>query len=123
MAAESKEQGGEPADLAFDDLIRNLLTEAGQSTQTAMRGPMAALMEIVTAPPSRPTARTSMLEKVLLAETIASAMANAIAPAIAETLAPEILKALESHGSERSKDQSESMTSSGEGGRKAPAKQ
>jgi hypothetical protein len=123
MAAESKEQGGDPADLAFDDLIRGLLTEAGQSTQTAMRGPMAALLELVSAPTSRPSPRTSMLEKLLLAETIASAVANALAPALAETLAPEILKAIESHGSDRSPGTGEAMAGSNEGGRKTPAKQ
>jgi hypothetical protein len=96
MAAESrKEPEEEPAESLIDDLIRDILTDAGKSTQTAVLNPLAALVEVVTA--SSSSSRTSMVERLLFAQTIASALADALAPALARTLAPEILKALEHH--------------------------
>ncbi len=102
MAAESKEaghpeSGQDPVEAFTDDLIREFFTEAGQSTKSAGRGrgAMAALLEATMGSSSRGASRTSMLERVLLAQTIASELADALAPALAEALAPEIMKALE----------------------------
>jgi hypothetical protein len=97
MAAEpDKEPGHEPVESLIDDLIHDILTEASQSpTAMRARSPMAALIETaITSPPST-VSRTSMLERLLLSQTIASALADALAPALAETLTPEIMKALE----------------------------
>jgi hypothetical protein len=109
----------------IDDLIRDILTDPGQSQKTAARGPLAALLESATAATPRPAARTSTLEKVLLAHTVASALADALAPALAETLAPEILKALEHHmagWSPRSGESSASAAETGEPVRKPAAR-
>ena len=56
---------------------------------------MAALLEAAMGSSSREGSRTSMLERLLLAQAIASELADALAPALAEALAPEIMKALE----------------------------
>ena len=102
MAAESgketghPEAGQDPVESFTDDLIREFFAEAGQSARSAGRGrgAMAALIDATMAS-SRGPSRTSMFERFLLAQTIASELADAIAPALAETLAPEIMKALE----------------------------
>jgi hypothetical protein len=121
MAAESrKEPGQEQADSVIDELIRDILADAGQSNQT--RGTLAALMEIVGGSSSRP-ARTSTLEKLLLAETIASAIANALAPALAETLAPEIVKALDQYMSGTAARSDDATAAAGEGARKPATRQ
>ena len=78
-----------------DDLIREFFTEAGQSAKSGRRGKagMAALLEVIMAPDG--ASATSLLERLLIAQTIASELAQAIAPALAESLTPEIMKALE----------------------------
>jgi len=102
MAAESKEAGHpeaaqDPVEAFTDDLIREFFTEAGQSTKSAGRGRggMPALLEAAMGSSSRGVSRTSMLERVLFGQMIASELADAIAPALAEALAPEIMKTLE----------------------------
>jgi hypothetical protein len=72
MAEESrKEPGPESAESLIDDLISDILADAGKSTHAAVRGgPLAALMEVVTASPSRSKSRVSMIERLLLAQSI-----------------------------------------------------
>jgi hypothetical protein len=104
MAAESgkeardPETGHDPGESFTDDLIREFFAEAGQSTKSAGRGrgAMAALLDAILTS-SRGSSAPSMLERLLLAQTIASELAHAIAPALAETLTPEIMKALEQY--------------------------
>jgi hypothetical protein len=101
MATESaKEAGQDPVESFTDDLIREFFTEASQSAKSGGRGrsPMAALLEAAMA--SRGASRTSFLERLLLAQAIASELAKAIAPALAESLTPEIMKALELYGTD-----------------------
>jgi hypothetical protein len=78
-----------------DDLIREFFSEAGQSTKSGRRGKggMAALLEVIMAPDG--ASATSLLERLLIAQTIAAELAEAIAPALAESLTPEIMKAME----------------------------
>jgi hypothetical protein len=102
MATESKESGHpeagqDPVEAFTDDLIREFFMDAGQSTKSPGRGKAAtaALLEVTMNSSSRGASETSMLERVLLAQTIASELADALAPALAEALAPEIMKALE----------------------------
>ena len=104
MAAESKEAGQDPVEAFTDDLIREFFTEAGQSAKSAGRGRggMAALLEAAIGSSSRGASRASMLERLLLAQAIASELADALAPALAEALAPEIMKALEHQTSDDS---------------------
>jgi hypothetical protein len=101
MAAESKvsghpEAGSDPVEAFTDDLIREFFTETGQSPKSAGlgKGATAALLEATMGSSSRRASGTSMLERVLLAQAIASELAEALAPALAEALAPEIMKAL-----------------------------
>lgn len=96
---EAKDQdiGQDPVEAFTDDLIREFLTEAGQSVKSSARGKgggLTALLETVTTSQRGPS-RASMLERVLLAQAIAAELADAIAPILAETLAPEIVRALE----------------------------
>ena len=98
MAAESaKDAGQDPVEALTDDLIREFFAEAGQSTKSAGRGrsAMAALLEAAMA--SRGASRTALLERLLIAQTIAAEFAHAIAPALAETMTPQIMKALEQY--------------------------
>ncbi|SEN46437.1 hypothetical protein [Nonomuraea pusilla] len=87
----------DPAESLIDDLIRDILTEAGQSTKARGRGgdPMTALIETAIASASRSPSATSTMERLLVTHAIANALADALAPALAEALAPEIMKALE----------------------------
>ena len=108
MAAESGKETGhsgggrDPVESFTDDLVREFLTEAGQSTKFAGggKGGRAALLEAIMASsrgPSRTSTLDSMFERLLLAQMFASELADAIAPALAETLTPEIMKSLEHH--------------------------
>src|SRR5690349_7795373 len=97
MAAESsKETGHDQVESLIDDLIRDILNEAGASAKPAGGGrtPMAALIETAIASPGV-ASRTSTLERLLLAETLASALADALAPALAELLASRVMKVLD----------------------------
>ena len=109
MATESKESknpdaGQDPVEAFTDDLIREFFTEAGQSAKSAGlgSGAMAALLEAAMGSPSRRAWGTSILERVLLAQAIASELADVLAPALAEALAPEIMKALDHQRSDGS---------------------
>jgi hypothetical protein len=96
MTAEpGKESGHELVEAFIDGLIHDILTEAGQPTAAVRRSPMTALIETaITSPPSK-VSRTSMIERLMLSQAIASELADALAPALAEALTPEIMKALE----------------------------
>jgi hypothetical protein len=120
----SKENGHDKAESLIDDLIRDILNEAGASSRSAPggMGPMAALLETAIASP-RAASQTSILERLLLAETFASALAGALAPALAEALAPRVMKVLEQSTTEQSAEKtSPSTTTSGDRGRKAESK-
>ncbi|MBB2910600.1 hypothetical protein FHS43_001863 [Streptosporangium becharense] len=92
-----KPAGHEPVESLIDDLIRDIFSEAGQSTKARARGgdPMATLIETAIASAPRTTPMASIVEKLLVTQALASALADALAPALAEALAPEIMKALE----------------------------
>jgi len=101
MAADdsSGSAGHDPIESLIDDLIRDIYTESGQPAKTtrARSGDtMAGLIEsAILSGPSAAASRQSMIEKVLLAQAVASALAEALAPALADALTPEIMKALE----------------------------
>ena len=104
MAAESssgnkagpRDTGHDQAETSIDDLIRDILNDAGVSPESGVGGrtPAASLIETVIAHP-RGTSHTSTLERLLLAEAVASALAEALAPALAEALAPHVMKVME----------------------------
>lgn len=120
MAAEtSKEAGEDQAESAIDDLIREILNESGTSTEPSARGgtTTAALIETAIAS-MRGSSQTSLLERVLVAEALASELAEALAPALAEQLAPRFLKALEQaarDGGEKEKAAEPTARSGGQG--------
>lgn len=100
MASEDdgKPAGQEPVESLIDDLIRDIFREAGQSTKARVRGrdSMTTLIETALAAP-RATSGASTIERLLIAQVLASALSEALAPALAEALAPEIMKALENY--------------------------
>ena len=121
MAAESsKGTGQDQAESLIDDLIREILSEAGGSSESAVRGrtPAASLIETVFASPQA-ASRTSMLERLLLAEAFASVLAEALAPALAEALAPRVMKVLEQSTTGESVDKEATTSRSSERGRKS----
>jgi len=76
---------------------------------------MTALIERAIASEPRGVAGTSILERLLLAEALASTLSQALAPALAETLAPEIMKSLEHYRvGEQTKESETAEASSGE---------
>ncbi|MFI6803258.1 hypothetical protein [Streptosporangium canum] len=86
----------DPMDALIDDLICDILSEAGHSTKARARGrdPLTALIETAFTP-SRATPGASGIEKLLITQLLTSALADALAPALAEALAPEIMKVLQ----------------------------
>lgn len=94
--AGSRETGQDQAESSIDELIRDILNDAGVSPESGVRGrtPAASLIETVIANP-RGRSHASTLERLLLAEAVASALAEALAPALAEALAPHVMKVME----------------------------
>ncbi|MFI7134888.1 hypothetical protein ACIBQ1_55140 [Nonomuraea sp. NPDC050153] len=88
-----------PLESMIDDLIRDILSESGQTTKARARGvdPMASLIESALASTSRTASKASPMERLLLTQVLSSALADALAPALADVLAPEIMKSLEHH--------------------------
>ncbi|MGV9385691.1 hypothetical protein ACWDRB_58495 [Nonomuraea sp. NPDC003707] len=88
-----------PLESMIDDLIRDILSESGQTTKARTRGmdPMASLIESALSSTSRTASKASPMERLLLTQVLSSALADALAPALAEVLAPEIMKSLEHH--------------------------
>ena len=101
VADDSRESTGhDPIESLIDDLIRDIFTEAGQPAKTRARNgdTMASLIEgaILSGPSGSGAApRQSTIERLLLAQAVASTLAEALAPALADALTPEIMKALE----------------------------
>ncbi|MFJ8198072.1 hypothetical protein [Streptomyces sp. NPDC096152] len=105
MAAES---GGDserdPLETFIDEVFEEMVREAGGPHGTTGmrygRDPMAAaLVEAAMASLSQPpSSRSSELERMLFAQTLAKALAESLAPALAESLASEIMKVLTHHG-------------------------
>jgi hypothetical protein len=109
-AESSREPGQDHIESLIDDVIRDILNEAGASSKAAIRGraSTAALIETGIAAP-RVTSPISTLERALLAEAFASALAEALASALAEVLVPSITKVLD-------------RSTSGEAAEKGPGK-
>ncbi len=90
MAARQSGDGSpEQVESSIDELIRTILNDAGSG---GLGGSATALLD------AGPGPRTPMLQRLLLAEAVASALADAIAPALAEAIAPRIMQVLEGAG-------------------------
>ncbi|WP_433513958.1 hypothetical protein ACQP2T_62165 [Nonomuraea sp. CA-143628] len=96
-AAEPTEH--DPVDSLIDDVIRDILNEASQSTKVLARGgdSMAALIETALTSGTHAMPKASTIERLLLAQVLASALADSLAPALADALTPEIMKVLEQY--------------------------
>lgn len=103
MAAESGGQSDrDPLEAFVDEIFEEMVRDVGNShIGTGSRkgkDPLAgALMEAAVASLSQPPSRSSELERVLFAQTLATALADSLAPALADVLASEIMKVLTQH--------------------------
>jgi hypothetical protein len=97
MAGDSfKETSENKVESLIDELINEIFGESGVLADSSKSGmaATAALLESAFGS-GRKGSRTSMLERLFLAQAFAAELADAIAPALAEQLAPRLLKALE----------------------------
>jgi len=123
MAAES---GGEserdPVEAFIDEVFEEMVRDAGIShTGTGakhVKDPLAgALMEAAVASLSQPPSRSSELERMLFAQTLATALAESLAPALADVLASEIMKVLTHHAASQRGSTHETVGGAGRGHR------
>ncbi|GGM70328.1 hypothetical protein ACFFX1_07225 [Dactylosporangium sucinum] len=87
-------------DSLIDDLIHDILSDAGRAPGAAARGrpsPASSLIDLILTQGAR-GAGGSLVERVLLAEMLAGAIADALAPALAEALTPRLLQVMEGEG-------------------------
>jgi hypothetical protein len=99
MASESfRDTSEKQVESLIDELISEIFRESGVSAERSKSGMAATAALLETALGSGRTAsRTSVLERLFLAQAFAAELAEALAPALAEQLAPRLLKALEGH--------------------------
>jgi len=95
------EHESQPIDGLIDDLIHEILNDAGPLKDGL----------------PRPEPDTPLIERVLLAEVFAGVLADALAPALAKALAPRVLQAME--GGEPAAPRTPART---HGGRKGDSK-
>ncbi|GGT01786.1 hypothetical protein [Streptomyces chromofuscus] len=123
MAAES---GGnferDPLEAFIDEIFDEMVRDAGiPRTGVGVKhgkDPLAvALMEAAVGSLSQPSSRFTELERVLFAQTLATALAEALAPALSDVLASEIMKVLTHHADSRSKPTHDSVGEAGRGRR------
>jgi hypothetical protein len=99
MAGESSQDTGneQTTEALIDEAIRAILNEATGSAEPSGRGKASAgsLLETAALASTLTTSKTSMLERLLIADALGSALADALAPAVAEQLAPRLIKYLE----------------------------
>ncbi|MEV6946310.1 hypothetical protein AB0N07_30845 [Streptomyces sp. NPDC051172] len=123
MAAESGGQSErDPLESFIDEIFDEMVRDAGiPHTGVGVKhgkDPLAgALMEAAVASLSQPSSRSSELERVLFAQTLATALADALAPALSEVLASEIMKVLTHHADSRKGPTHEPAGGTGRGSR------
>ncbi|MFF8907265.1 hypothetical protein [Streptomyces olivaceoviridis] len=123
MAAESGGQSErDPLESFIDEVFDEMVRDAGiPHTGIGVKhgkDPLAGvLMEAAVASLSQQSSRFSELERVLFAQTLATALAEALAPALSEVLASEIMKVLAHHADSRSNPTHESVGGTGHGRR------
>ncbi|MER6028359.1 hypothetical protein [Streptomyces sp. NPDC001851] len=119
MAAESGEKSErDPLGSFIDEIFEEIVRDAGiPHTGTGGRhgkDPLAgALMDAAVALLSQPPSRSSELERVLLAQALATALAESLAPALADVLASEIMKVLNHHAASQRGGSHETVGGSG----------
>ncbi|MEV7684904.1 hypothetical protein ACFW1F_17880 [Streptomyces bungoensis] len=125
MAAESDgESERDPLeafiDEVFEEMVRDAgVTHAGAGVRHGGKDPLAgALMEAAVAYMANPPSRSTELERVLFAQSLATALADSLAPALAEVLSSEIMKVLTHHADSHSGGTHESV-GGGAGGHRA----
>jgi hypothetical protein len=119
MAAASGDKSErDPLGAFVDEIFEEMVRDAGTAhTGTGVKhgkDPLAgALMEAATALLSRPPSHSSELERVLLAQMLATALAESLAPALADVLASEIMKVLNHHAATQGGGSHETVGGSG----------
>lgn len=115
MAAESDgESERDPLETFVDEVFEEMMRESGMprfgTGGKQGKDPLtAALVEAAAASLSRSaSSRSSELERVLFAQTLATALAESLAPLLAESLAMEIVKVLDQHAAAHGGDARES---------------
>jgi len=97
MAGESPKETAEgQVETLIDELISEIFSDSGASTDSSMRGmaTTAALLETAFGS-TRTSTKASVVERLFLAQAFAAELADALAPALAEQLAPRLLKSME----------------------------
>jgi hypothetical protein len=96
MAGEStKETAEDQMETLIDDLISEIFSSSGTSSDPSMRGMATTAALLETAFGSTRSSKVSVFERLFLAQAFATELADALAPALAEQLAPRLLKSLE----------------------------
>ncbi len=123
----------DPVEGLIDELIVDILNEAGQAAKLRGRGRSSStgtapsLHDVLSTVP-RGAASVSLIERVLIAEALAGALADALAPALAQALAPRIMKLIEHDNGEttatsgRTSSSTAGRSSAGDRTRKSDAK-
>lgn len=125
MAAESGDKSerdplGNFVDEIFEEIVRDAgIPHNGTGVKHAKDPLAGALMEAAVAFLAQPSSRSSELERMLLAQTLATALAESLAPALSEVLASEIMKVLDHHAASRRGGAKETVGESGPGHRSA----
>ncbi|OLZ62146.1 hypothetical protein AV521_42800 [Streptomyces sp. IMTB 2501] len=105
-------------DEIFDEMVRDAgIPHIGIGVKQGKDPLAGALMEAAVASLSKPPSRSSELERVLFAQTLATALADALAPALADVLASEIMKVLTHHADSQRDPAHESVGGTGRGRR------
>jgi len=125
MAGESSKGTAEDqVDALIDDLISDIF--GGSGTHAEAGGGMASAAALFEGAfgSGRKQSRTSMLEKLFLAQAFATELADALAPALAEQIAPRLISAVEQYmangsGAGKSGPGARSARSGGQSTRKA----
>ncbi|AOT60751.1 MULTISPECIES: hypothetical protein [Streptomyces] len=123
MAAESGDKSErDPLEVFVDEIFEEIVRDAGippaGNGAKHRKDPLAgALMEAAVAFLSQPPSRSTELERVLLAQTLATALAESLAPTLADVLASEIMKVLNQHAASQSGGGHETVGGSGRGPR------
>ncbi|OIK25794.1 hypothetical protein [Streptomyces malaysiense] len=112
----------DPLEAFIDEIFDEMMRDTGVP-QTGIgvkhgKDPLAgALMEAAVASLSQPPSRSSELERVFFAQTLATALAEALAPALSDVLASEIMKVLTHHADSQKGTTHESAGTTGRGRR------
>jgi hypothetical protein len=103
MAGEATKVSQDQVESLIDELIGDIFSQSGTYSEASMSSnPTSASLLESAFGSAQGMSRTSVLERLFLAESFASELAEALAPALAEQIAPRLIKALEQYIAEES---------------------